>query len=427
MKYFGTDGIRGIPNQDFTPNFFVNVGMALSCLDSKYVVIATDTRISKDAIASLVGGGCLAKGLNVCFAGILSTPALIFYTAHHHVTGVMITASHNPYTDNGIKIFQYGTKLSESEEEKIENLIENPEPYNGEMGQLYQCDILDDYLKFLKQFVCDSDMKICIDCANGATYRITHEIFPSANIICDSPDGYNINLNCGSTHLQKLIDEVKLNRCDLGFAFDGDGDRCLCVDRSGNIIDGDHIIYFLASYRQKKNILNQNHVVMTVMSNLGIIKALNEEGISVSEANVGDKYVLALLKKEGYNLGGEASGHILLSREHFTGDGIFVALNILRILQETKTDLDSWFSNITLYAHKMINVKVTNKEKALSSEKLYARIDQMKRTLHNDCKIIVRASGTENLIRVSVMAKAEDIVDSYCEELVDIIKESFND
>lgn len=427
-KYFGTDGIRGVPNKKLTIELVTKLGQSLSQLNNKDVAVATDTRISKDMLAQAITAGALSRGINVHFIGVIPTPALIYYSYIKGYTGIMITASHNPYTDNGIKVLNKGFKLSEDEECKIEEYIDCPKEYDGEIGILFdEANAKLDYLAFVNKYVKKSNLKIALDCANGATYQTAKEVFSKVTdklvIVADSPNGKNINNNCGSTHLELLKNTVLENQCDIGFAFDGDGDRVLCVDSKGNIIDGDKLIYLLAMYLKSKNKLKDNTVVLSIMSNLGLLKKLNELGIKIIETPVGDKHIIKALKDNNLSVGGENSGHIIVPDVLHTGDGVLNALLVTNLLSETNTKIESWFEDIHMYADKMVNVIVSDRNKVINNEKLLKRINEIKNELNNDCKIIVRASGTEELIRVSVMAKSNDLVEKYSTELVNLVKE----
>ena len=427
-KYFGTDGIRGVPNKKLTIELVTKLGQALSQLNNKDVVVATDTRISKDMLAQAITAGALSRGINVHFVGVIPTPALIYYSYVKGYIGIMITASHNPYTDNGIKVLNRGFKLSDEEERKIEESIDCPKEYDGEIGILIdEVNAKLDYLSFINKYLKKSNLKIALDCANGATYQTAKEVFSKVTdkliIVADSPNGKNINNNCGSTHLELLKNTILENQCDIGFAFDGDGDRVLCIDSKGNIIDGDKLIYLLAMYLKSKNKLKDNTVVLSIMSNLGLLKKLNELGIKIIETPVGDKYIIKALKDNNLSVGGENSGHIIVPDVLHTGDGVLNALLVTNLLSETNTKIESWFEEIHMYADKMVNVIVSDRNKVINNEKLLKRINEIKNELNNDCKIIVRASGTEELIRVSVMAKSNDLVEKYSTELVNLVKE----
>lgn len=429
MKYFGTDGIRGIPNKKLTVELVTRLGMALKSLDISDVIIACDTRVSKDMLAFALASGALSRGLTVHFAGVMPTPALIYNSHLKKCIGIMITASHNPYTDNGIKVLNKGIKLTEDEELMIESLIDNPVDYDSEIGKLiFDNEAKDRYLEFINSKNIKSSLKVCIDCANGATSTTAPLIFKNVTdklVICaNEPDGYNINNGVGSTHLDYLKQHVLDNKCDIGFAFDGDGDRVLCVNKDGKIIDGDMLIFILAKYLKLNNKLNQNKVVLTIMSNLGLIDNLRQSGIEVVETNVGDKYVVRELLGNNLSVGGENSGHIIMPQELHTGDGVLVALMILKVLEETNTTIDDWLKDVEMYSDSLVNIRVEDRNRVMNNDKLFNRIEEIKKELNNDCKIIVRASGTEDLIRVTVMAKTDELVKKYSDELVSIVKES---
>ncbi len=426
MKYFGTDGIRGVPNQKLTVELVTRLGSALKVLGNKDIVVATDTRLSKDMLSNAIIAGALASGLNVHFVGVIPTPALIYYSYIHKYTGVMITASHNPYTDNGIKVLKNGYKLLESDELKIEELIDNPEEKSTEIGKyIIEANAKNEYLSFIKKHIIKSDKKVVIDCANGATFETAPEIFKNITnnlvVLANNPDGYNINNNCGSTHLESLKERVVKEKADLGFAFDGDGDRVLAVDKNGNTVDGDMLIYIIARYLKKNDKLNDNKVVLSMMSNLGLIKSLKDYGVDVVETPVGDKYIVKALFDNHLSVGGENSGHIIVPSVLHTGDGVLNAVIIMKVLAETNTDLDDYLNEVKMYADKMVNIKVKNKENVLNNKELFLRVDAIKKELNYDCKIIIRASGTEDLIRVSVMAKSYELVEKYSSELVNTV------
>lgn len=428
MKYFGTDGIRGIPNKKLTVELVTRLGMALKELNINDVIIACDTRISKDMLGFGLASGALSRGLTVHFASVMPTPALIYNSYINNCIGIMITASHNPYTDNGIKVLNKGIKLTEEEELLIESLIDNPKDYDGEIGKLiFDNEAKNRYLNFILDKNIKSSLKVCIDCANGATSSTAPLIFKQTTnnlVICaDKPDGYNINNGVGSTHLAYLKQHVLDNKCDIGFAFDGDGDRVLAVNKDGSVIDGDMLIFILAKYLKLNNKLNQNKVVLTIMSNLGLIDNLRQSGIEVIETNVGDKYVVRELLGNNLSVGGENSGHIIMPQELHTGDGVLVALMILKVLEETNTTIDDWLKDVEMYSDSLVNIRVEDRNRVMNNKALFERIEDIKKELNNDCKIIVRASGTEDLIRVTVMAKTKELVQKYSNELVSIVKE----
>lgn len=374
-----------------------------------------------------ISSGIMSMGINVLHAGVISTPCLIYYSNFKQTIGIMITASHNPYMDNGIKIINSGKKLTNAEELLLEKAIDNDNYlYDINIGTLTHINILDEYYSYIKNYMDKTNMKVCIDCANGATYKIAGKVFKDITndlvIVANNPNGYNINQYCGSTNINNLKSYVLDNNCDIGFAFDGDGDRIICVDRFGNILDGDMIIYILAIYLKKHNMLKNDTVALTIMSNLGIIHALKDKGISVIEANVGDKNVIDVINKYDLSLGGENSGHIIIPNISNTGDGVLVALQIIKILEDENIDISNLLNDVYMYPNKMINIKVNNKNIILKSKFLLNKINEIKRSLNYDCKIIVRQSGTEDLIRITVMAKSSDLVEQYSNELEYIVK-----
>ena len=426
MKYFGTDGIRGVPNVKLTVDLVYKLGAALKSLGSKDIVLATDTRLSKDMLANALSAGALSMGLNIHFLGVIPTPALIYTSLKRRCTGVMITASHNPYTDNGLKVLKNGYKLTDEEERIVEDLIDNPEVPTKEVGKfINDKTAFEEYLEFMSSHITKTNKKIVIDTANGATFKTAPTLFKSITnnlvVLSNHPDGYNINNNCGSTHLENLKETVVKEKADLGFAFDGDGDRVLAVDSKGNTIDGDMLIYIFARYLKLKGKLKNNKVVLSIMSNLGLLKSLKENDIEVVETPVGDKYVVRALTEYDLSVGGENSGHIIMPEILHTGDGVLNAITLINILEETNTNINDWLKDVVMYHDKMVNVKVKDKNKVLNDKSLFNRIDGIKRELNNDCKVIVRASGTEDLIRISVMAKDNDIALKYSKELVDIV------
>jgi phosphoglucosamine mutase len=340
----------------------------------------------------------------------------------------MITASHNPYTDNGIKIVSSGFKLTQIEEEILENFIDN-EPYYISDTKGIVCKIEDSnkkYLEFISKYISKYNLNIAIDAANGAASYISKLVFDKVSdktsYIASNPNGRNVNLNCGSTNIEFLKNYVLENNCDLGFSFDGDGDRIIAVSKNGNIIDGDLIIYILAIYLKEKNMLNKNTVVTTIMSNLGVKKALNLKNISTIEVNVGDKYVYDALNKNGLSLGGEASGHIIVKDIFETGDGILISLLLLKAINELGLTLDDFYNQIELSYSRLINIKVNDKERVMNNISLFNRRSEIEKLLGDSSKVIIRPSGTENLIRLSIITFDFKNADKYILELKNIIE-----
>ncbi|MGM9970234.1 MAG: phosphoglucosamine mutase [Anaeroplasma sp.] len=425
MKYFGTDGIRGIPGDSLSYDLLYRIGKALYILGNKNVLIACDTRVSCNKIINCLIEGMSITGINIHLLGVLPTPVLLYESKMQNAIGVMITASHNPYYDNGVKIVLNGEKLTDEEQSKIEALIDKPTSIKQKSYIFYDDYIVNNYLDYIVKFIKRTNLKIAIDCANGATYKIAPIIFSKITdkliIISNNPNGYNINENCGSTHLEKLQKVVLANKCDIGFAFDGDGDRVLCVDSMGRIIDGDLMIYILAIYLKKINKLNKNTVVLTIMSNPGIIKAMHEMNIKIIESNVGDRYVIEQMVKNDLSLGGENSGHIIM-RDYFnSGDGILTAVILLSALNYLSMDISIVRDNINLVYDKMVNIK-KEENSIINSPKIQKLIVEAHKGLGDDSKIIIRPSGTERLIRVSVMGNDKNKVNHFTNLLVEAIK-----
>ena len=424
MKYFGTDGIRGRANESLTVDIAFRLGKALARFDSKTAVIGTDTRASRDMLFSAIASGCMAMGLDVIDAGIIPTPGLIYYSNVKGITGVMVTASHNPYYDNGIKVLDKGSKLDENLEKKLEDIIDNDcLSYPSLVGSLIKnIDVKKVYIDFLMGFVTKTNKKIALDCANGATYQTAPYVFSQACdnlvVVANDPDGYNINKDVGSTHLDLLIETVLDNHCDYGFAFDGDGDRVLAVSCDGKVIDGDMLIYILGKFLYNEGKLNHNQIVFTCMSNLGMLKRLHEMGIDTTITDVGDKYVVKALLENGFSVGGEASGHIIMPDILKTGDGTLIALNIMRIIEETS--FYELTKDITYYPETLTNLKVKDKY-VYKRKEISQRIKEIKAELGGDCKVFIRASGTEDLLRITVSAPNEDDVMRYTKELSDLV------
>lgn len=424
MKYFKTDGIRGIPNKTLGLDFISKLSKALAGLNCKSVAIATDTRESKDLICSTMCSAFLSVGIDVIYLGVTSTPNLIYYSFSHKIIAVMITASHNPYSDNGIKVINKGFKLNEKEELLIESLIESNNFLSDRIGIFIDKQSAQiEYLRFLERYIQKTDMRIVLDYSNGATYKIGPRIFSKIgkNIIniANKPNGKNINENVGSLHIDYLKSFVLKNKCDIGFAFDGDGDRIICVSKNGKILDGDSIIYILAVYLKKKGILNNNGVVLSVMANLGIIKALEKEEINYSIVPVGDKNIFEEMSKRGYVLGGEPSGHIIYNDIFHTGDGLLIAILMIRVIEELKLSVDDLIKNIDYYPCELRNIPFD--KDFIADKKLEIYIENIKQRFNDDCKIVVRKSGTEKKLRVMVMSKSKTSNEKIMREVLALI------
>lgn len=427
-KYFGTDGIRGEAFTKLNSELAFKVGQGIvHAYHPKRVVIGMDTRISSPMLAHSIANGIMSLGVDVYFAGVVSTPMIAYYAHLMSMIGVMITASHNPFHDNGIKVFKEGYKSLPEDESKIEAFIDSGELQFKSFGSFVICgDVNEKYLKLIHHLdLPKSNLKIVYDSANGANCEISHELLssyaPNSKQINHMPDGLNINQRCGSTHPESLIEKVLTEHADIGFAFDGDGDRLIVIDSHGNIIDGDQIIYVIAKYLKEKKLLNKNTVVLTKMSNPGILKALQNHDISYELTDVGDKYVFDALFSNQYTIGGESSGHVILSHLLHTGDGLLVAMYLLKILAEQHASLSELLADVTLFPLKLINIKDIDKN-ILNRETIKFKIDSIKQKLGDPSLLLVRPSGTENLIRVTVSFENASLVESVSDELVSFIK-----
>ena len=442
-KYFGTDGIRGIAGESLTADLSFKVGKALGKLlteekEHPKVVIGRDTRISCDMIEQALTAGLTSTGVNVMTVGTIPTPAIAYLTKTIETdSGIMISASHNPYQDNGIKIFgPDGFKLTDEQELEIESLIDNSEQIKNasfeKIGKLYGgSELSQKYVQHIKQSISGdlSGIKIALDCANGATTGVAPYIFGDLEADIETigcqPNGININDNVGSTKIETISAFVKENNVDLGFAFDGDGDRVLAVDANGNIVDGDKIMFILAKHLKEQGELKDNMVVSTVMSNIGFYKAIEENGLQSVKTAVGDRYVVEEMRKNNYSLGGEQSGHIVLMNYATTGDGILTAVKLANIIKSTGKSLEELASEVSIYPQKLVNIKVIDKKAAMEDSEILAECEKVEKELEGNGRILLRASGTENLIRVMVEASSDELTDKYCEQVAKIVREKF--
>lgn len=442
-KYFGTDGIRGIAGESLTADLSFKVGKALGKLltekkDHPKVVIGRDTRISCDMIEHALTAGLTSTGVNVMTVGTIPTPAIAYLTKTIETdSGIMISASHNPYQDNGIKIFgPDGFKLTDEQELEIESLIDNSEQIKNasfeKIGKVYGGnELTQKYIQHIKQSISGdlSEIKIALDCANGATTGVAPFIFGDLEADIETigcqPNGVNINDNVGSTKIETISEFVKENNVDVGFAFDGDGDRVLAVDAKGNIVDGDKIMFILAKHLKEQGELKDNMVVSTVMSNIGFYKAIEENGLQSVKTAVGDRYVVEEMRKNDYSLGGEQSGHIVLMNYATTGDGILTAVKLANIIKTSGKSLEELASEVNIYPQKLVNIKVVDKKAAMEDSDILAECEKVEKELEGNGRILLRASGTENLIRVMVEASSDELTDKYCEQVAKIVREKF--
>ena len=442
-KYFGTDGIRGIAGESLTADLSFKVGKALGKLltekkEHPKVIIGRDTRISCDMIEQALTAGLTSTGVNVMTVGTIPTPAIAYLTKTIETdSGIMISASHNPYQDNGIKIFgPDGFKLTDDQELEIEHLIDNTDEIKNasfeKIGKLYSGnELTQKYVQHIKQSISGdlSGIKIALDCANGATTGVAPFIFGDLEADIETigckPNGININDNVGSTKIDTIANFVKENNVDVGFAFDGDGDRVLAVDSKGNIVDGDKIMFILAKHLKEQGELKDNMVVSTVMSNIGFYKAIEENGLQSVKTAVGDRYVVEEMRNNDYSLGGEQSGHIILMNYATTGDGILTAVKLTDIIKTSGKSLEELAGEVSIYPQKLVNIKVIDKKSAMEDAEILVECEKVEKELEGNGRILLRASGTENLIRVMVEASSDELTDKYCEQVAKIVREKF--
>lgn len=441
-KYFGTDGVRGVANSELTPELAFKLGrfggyVLTKDTDRPRVLIGRDTRISGHMLEGALVAGLLSIGAEVMRLGVISTPGVSYLTkALSADAGVMISASHNPVADNGIKFFgNDGFKLSDEQEEEIEKLMDLPEdtlprPTGGDLGQVN--DYFEGgqkYLSYLKQTVDEefTGLHVALDCAHGATSSLATHLF--ADLDADistmgaAPNGLNINDGVGSTHPEALAAFVKEKGADVGLAFDGDGDRIIAVDENGNIVDGDQILYICGTYLKEQGRLKHATIVSTVMSNLGYYKALEAKGLNSAQTAVGDRYVVEEMKKGGYNLGGEQSGHIIFLDYNTTGDGLLTGLQLVNIMKATNKPLSELAAEMKKYPQKLVNVKVTDKHHVTENEKVAAIIAKVEEEMDGNGRILVRPSGTEPLVRVMAEAPTQEQCDQYVQRICAVVEE----
>lgn len=423
-SYFGTDGIRGVVGEMLNPELLVSIGKSLMLLNYKKVFVATDTRESRDMLSHSLIAGALSVGLDVCYIGIASTPALIYISKKYHALGVMITASHNPFYYNGIKIVKQGYKLIEEEQNKLNSFLQNPYPCRFDLGSYSEdFNIYKEYIAFLEGIGKPTSLRVGIDCACGAIYKIAPHVLkgicPNLVVFNDTFTGRDINEGVGATNIDFLRNKVLGNQCDIGFAYDGDADRVIAVDKKGNTIDGDKIIYILACYLKDKGILSKNKVVLTVMSNLGIIQALQSKGIGVVEVDVGDRNVYNMLADEDLSIGGEASGHIIIPELFPSGDGLLVTLLLLNVLEELNISIDSIIDSVSFFPHMIRNIPLSE---ILVDLEVNKKLLELKKEIEGHGKISIRRSGTENVLRVSVMARTNELAYAYMSRIIDCIQ-----
>ena len=440
VKYFGTDGIRGkVGVHPITPEFFLKLGWSAGTVLSRKgkasVIIGKDTRISGYIFESALEAGFLSAGVDVGLLGPMPSPAIAYLTkAYNASAGVVISASHNPFYDNGIKFFSSeGFKLSDADQDAIEQLLNEKEIKSVDSNLLGKAvrheQSIGRYVEFCKsnfnKKLTLTGLKIVVDCANGATYQMAHCIFSElgaeVKIINNNPDGFNINANCGATDTTSLKKEVLKTNSDLGIAFDGDGDRLIMVDSQGSVVDGDQIVFIIAKKWMQDNRLNNNIVVGTKMTNLGIRLALSELGITFIEANIGDRYVMEQMQKHNAVLGGEGSGHIICADNTSSGDGIISALQILEVIASTGRALDDLCRDFTIFPQTLINVSLPENFDLDTNEILKIRLAEIEKKLDKAGRVLIRKSGTEPLLRIMVEGSDQLLVEESANYLAESI------
>ncbi|MBO4131874.1 phosphoglucosamine mutase [Streptococcus suis] len=442
-KYFGTDGVRGEANVELTPELAFKLGrfggyvLSQHETDVPRVFVARDTRISGQMLEAALIAGLLSVGIHVYKLGVLATPGVAHLVKTEKASaGVMISASHNPAQDNGIKFFAGdGFKLDDALEAEIEALLDAeedtlPRPSAQGLGDVVEYpEGLRKYQQFLVSTGTDLDgMKVALDTANGAAATSARQIFvdlgADLTVMAEKPDGLNINEGVGSTHPEKLQELVKETGSQIGLAFDGDSDRLIAVDENGVLVDGDRIMYIVGKYLADRGLLAKNTIVTTVMSNLGFHKALDREGIEKAVTAVGDRYVVEEMRKEGYNVGGEQSGHVILMDYNTTGDGQLTAVQLTKIMKETGKKLSELAAEVTIYPQKLVNIRVENsmKDKAMEVPAIAAIIEKMEAEMAGNGRILVRPSGTEPLLRVMAEVPTDAEVDYYVDTIADVVR-----
>ena len=442
-RMFGTDGVRGVAGSELTIELATQLGQAGAYVLTKEqehqptIIVGCDTRISGGMLASALMAGICSVGANAIYVGVIPTPAIAYLTRKHKVdAGVVISASHNPMEFNGIKFFNGdGYKLSDALEDEIEALIRSHMegvtlPTGSGVGRIdYRFDLRDEYVEFMKKCVPVNlkGLKIVVDCAEGASYytsvRALEDLGADLIPIHITPDGTNINANCGSTHMDELQARVVYEKADLGIAFDGDADRMLAVDENGKIVDGDQLMAICGNYMKEKGTLKKNTIVVTVMTNLGFTLMGEKNGIHVEKTKVGDRYVLENMLQNGYNIGGEQSGHIIFLDDNTTGDGLLSALHLLQVMVETGRSLSDLASVMEVLPQALVNAKVPNhkKDKFMEYTEISDAIRQVEEKFNGEGRVLIRSSGTEPLVRVMIEGKNQEEIDKEAKKLADLI------
>ncbi len=444
-RLFGTDGVRGVANEELTPMLAMQLGQAGAYVLSKEnahkptIMVGCDTRISGDMLANALMAGACSVGANCVFVGVIPTPAVAYLTRKYKVdAGVVISASHNPVEFNGIKFFDgSGFKLPDSLEDEIEALLKNNMqgvkfPIGPGVGKIkYRTDAREEYVNHAIQSVnVDlSGLKIVVDCAEGASFYTSVEALKElgGNVVSihNNPDGTNINANCGSTHMEELQARVVYEKANVGLAFDGDADRMLAVDEYGNIVDGDQIMAIVGNYLRAQGKLKNDTIVATVMSNLGFFLMAEKENLTIERTKVGDRYVLERMKEIGASLGGEQSGHVIFLDENTTGDGLLSALHLLQVMVETGKPLSELAQIMQVLPQALVNAKVANhkKDKYMEFPEIAEAIQNLETKYAGEGRVLIRPSGTEPLVRVMIEGKDAEIIKEDAEVLAKLIQD----
>lgn len=443
-RLFGTDGVRGVANTELTPELAMALGKAGACVLTEpgkrpLILIAKDTRISGDMLEDAISAGILSMGGDVIKAGVLPTPGVAYLVRKLHAdAGVVISASHNPYEYNGIKFFNSeGFKLDDALEDEIEAMVSGKKeipagPSGSGLGRIRHgekpaAEIYGEFVRSTAGVRLDG-MKLVLDCANGAASAIAEDVFAAlgadVTVICNEPDGININDGCGSTHTEKLCRKVIEEKADIGLAFDGDADRLIAVDETGTPVDGDRVISICAKLLQEEGTLKNDTVTVTVMSNLGFHKRAEELGMKVDITAVGDRYVLESMRKTGCVIGGEQSGHIIFLQHSTTGDGMIAALQLLRACVRSGRPLSELAAEMTIYPQVLKNAKVKNKNKYnyMNDAEVRAAIEAAEKKMAGEGRVLIRPSGTEPLVRVMLEGSDTDKIENLAAEIAELIE-----
>lgn len=442
-KYFGTDGVRGLANVELTPELAFKLGRCGGYVLLQHakdthprVLVARDSRISGQMLEQALISGLLSVGIDVLQLGVVSTPAVAYLTRIQKVAaGIMISASHNPAPDNGIKFFgSDGFKLSDEQEAEIEILLDAkedvlPRPSAQGLGRVETyLEGSAKYLEFIKSTVNSSltGIKVCLDAANGATTPLLSRLFADLDteffLMGNKPNGVNINEKVGSTHPEQLQQFVLDKASHVGLAFDGDGDRVIAIDELGRIVDGDKIMFICGKYLNEKGLLKKNTIVSTVMSNLGFHKALEVSGLHTVQTAVGDRYVVERMRQDNYNLGGEQSGHIVFLDFNTTGDGILTGVQLLNVMKQTGKKLSELADEVMLYPQLLVNIKVKDKNNAMTIPAIKSIVEEVEKEMNDEGRILVRPSGTEPLLRIMAEAPSDQFCQYYVDKIATVVK-----